>query len=100
MPSLLTFGQYRIGGVQTFYKLLFAGSENKNFNCEIIFYDKRNELTPTLTEPWTESVFQVFKYNPEKEEEFVIRNRLAKKMIAFNGVIITNFSLVLAPSQC
>ena len=93
--SLLTFGQYRIGGVQTFYKFLFAGNDNKEFNCEIIFYDKRNELTPTLTEPWIESAFQVFKYNPEKEEEFIYRNRLAQKLGNFKGVIITNFSLEL-----
>jgi glycosyltransferase involved in cell wall biosynthesis len=94
-PSLLTFGQYRIGGVQTFYKLLFAGNDNKEFNCEIIFFDKRNELTPTLTEPWIESAFQVFKYNPEKEEEFIYRNKLAQKLGNFKGVIVTNFSLEL-----
>jgi glycosyltransferase involved in cell wall biosynthesis len=94
-PTLVTFGQFRIGGVQTFYKLLFSGNNSFEFNCEIIFYDKRNELTPKLTEQWTESNFSVFKYNPDNEDEFVYRNRLAKKLEKCNGVLVANFSLEL-----
>lgn len=93
--DLLTFGQYRIGGVQTFYKLLFSCSKKSDFNSKIIFYDKRNELTPTLTEEWTQCNYKVFRFNPDSEEEYIYRNRLAHLMKNNKGCIVTNFALEL-----